>query len=395
MGRSNPSPSYRRQKAKPNDRAFVQLNGRRFYLGLYNTLESWERYHQLVGEYLSTGGYEPVASGDLLIVELLARFIEHAKQYYRRPDGSMTNEALNYQQATKPLQDLYGRTRVTKFGPKALRAVRQRMIQELGWCRSNVNNQVARIKHVFKWAVSEELVVPSVYQALQAVEGLKRGRSEARESEPVRPVPETDVLATEPYVSAQVWALIQLQLLTAARAGELVILRPIDIDTTGDIWLYSPITHKTAYHGNKRTIYLGPRAQDVVGPFLTGRPVDAFVFSPAEAEEARRARMHAERKVPLSCGNVPGSNRLTKPTVIAGDRYTVDSYRRAISRGCAAAGVPAWSPHRLRHSAATNIRKDFGLEAAQLMLGHARADVTQIYAETNRSHAFAVASAIG
>ena len=69
--------------------------------------------------------------------------------------------------------------------------------------------------------------------------------------------------------------------------------------------------------------------------------------------------------------------------------------RRAISRGCAAAGVPAWSPHRLRHSAATNIRKDFGLEAAQLMLGHARADVTQIYAETNKIRGLEVAAQVG
>ena len=35
-----------------------------------------------------------------------------------------------------------------------------------------------------------------------------------------------------------------------------------------------------------------------------------------------------------------------------------------------------WSPNRLRHSAATAIRQRFGLEAAQVPLGHASADVT-------------------
>jgi site-specific recombinase XerC len=40
-----------------------------------------------------------------------------------------------------------------------------------------------------------------------------------------------------------------------------------------------------------------------------------------------------------------------------------------------------WAPNRLRHSAATEIRKNFGLEAAQVILGHSAADVTQIYAE--------------
>ena len=40
-----------------------------------------------------------------------------------------------------------------------------------------------------------------------------------------------------------------------------------------------------------------------------------------------------------------------------------------------------WGPNRLRHSAATDIRRHFGLEAAQVALGHAQADVTQVYAE--------------
>ena len=53
--------------------------------------------------------------------------------------------------------------------------------------------------------------------------------------------------------------------------------------------------------------------------------------------------------------------------------------------------ISVWTPHRLRHNAATRVRRDFGLEAAQVILGHARADVTQLYAETDRSRAIEVA----
>lgn len=42
-----------------------------------------------------------------------------------------------------------------------------------------------------------------------------------------------------------------------------------------------------------------------------------------------------------------------------------------------------WRPNRLRHTAATHVRELFGLEAAQLLLGHTRCDVTQVYAEVN------------
>ena len=43
-----------------------------------------------------------------------------------------------------------------------------------------------------------------------------------------------------------------------------------------------------------------------------------------------------------------------------------------------------WAPNRLRHTRATEVRKQFGLEAAQVILGHAKADVTQVYAERDR-----------
>ncbi len=78
-----------------------------------------------------------------------------------------------------------------------------------------------------------------------------------------------------------------------------------------------------------------------------------------------------------------------------GDHYTTGSYRRAIARACDEAGIDGWTPHRLRHTAATTIRRRFGLEAAQVMLGHAQADVTQVYAEVNRDRAFEVAAQIG
>ncbi len=52
-------------------------------------------------------------------------------------------------------------------------------------------------------------------------------------------------------------------------------------------------------------------------------------------------------------------------------------------------------PHQLRHNYATRIRKDFGLEAAQILLGHSKADVTQIYAERDMNRAATVAAKIG
>ena len=59
------------------------------------------------------------------------------------------------------------------------------------------------------------------------------------------------------------------------------------------------------------------------------------------------------------------------------------------------AGVSRWTPNRLRHNAATIIRKEYGIEAAQVMLGHSRADITQVCAERDRTKALKTAEEIG
>jgi hypothetical protein len=84
--------------------------------------------------------------------------------------------------------------------PLALKAVRAAIIEN-DICRLEVNRRVGRIVRMFKWGVENELVPPSVHHGLKAVQGLKRGRSEARESEPVKPVPDAFVDAIRPHVS--------------------------------------------------------------------------------------------------------------------------------------------------------------------------------------------------
>ena len=78
-----------------------------------------------------------------------------------------------------------------------------------------------------------------------------------------------------------------------------------------------------------------------------------------------------------------------------GEHYSVDSYRQAIHRACDKAGVERWSPNQLRHTVGTDIRQKYGLEAAQVTLGHSQADVTQLYAERDADLAREVARKIG
>ncbi len=52
-------------------------------------------------------------------------------------------------------------------------------------------------------------------------------------------------------------------------------------------------------------------------------------------------------------------------------------------------------PHQLRHNAATELRKEFGLEAARVILGHRSAAITEVYAEMDRQKAIDAMMKVG
>jgi integrase len=346
----NTVPSYRLHKQ--SGQAVVTLTGRDFLLGRHGTAASKAEYRRRIGEWIANGRQLTQDRSDLTVCELIAAFKVHAESYYRRPDGRQSDEVNNFRAAVRPLRLLYGHMAAREFGPLALQAVRNEMIHK-GWCRTYINHQIARIKIVFKWAASQELIPASVHQALTTVSGLRRGRSDAVESEPVEPVSAEVVKATLPHLSSVVAAMVQVQLLTGTRPGEVCQMRTAEIDTSGPVWIYQPCRHKTAHHGKKRMIHIGPKAQEILRPFLKPLNAQAYVFSPRETEAERRQLQHERRKTPLSCGNVPGSNRKRRPRRQPGEVYDASSYRRAIARACEAAFPQpkefAQDPQQLRH----------------------------------------------
>jgi integrase len=231
-----------------------------------------------------------------------------------------------------------------------------------------------------------------VLQALKAIKGLKRGRTEAKEGKKVLPVAEAWVDAVEPFVSRQIWAMIQLQRYTGMRPTEVCVMRSIDVNTTGKLWEYRPIENKMEHHDRQRIVQLGPRAQRVLAGWLR-TDVEAFIFSPREAMEEYWRQARAERKSPVQPSQK--SRKKTRPKRTPGDRYTYHSYSRAIRTACVRAGTPHWAPNQLRHLLGTMVRKEMGLEASQCVLGHARADVTQVYAERDTELARAAMERLG
>jgi len=349
-------PKYSLHRA--SGQARVKYNGRTIYLGKHGSQESREAYAQFVAnlpkpEEEGATFAEPSPGVTLLVGEIALRYLAHARAYYAR-DGVPTGEHVTIRSALKPLVKRFGELPVNDLGPKRLKEVRADMIK-LGWCRHYVNKATSIIKRCFKWAESEELVPKGTSHALETVSGLGKGRSAAREKPPVEPVDDNQVEAIYPHVSELVGDILRTMRLTGMRPGEALSMTAAQIDRTDpSCWIYRPGHHKTEHHGKGRTVFIGERAQELVLPRI------------------------------LKAGD---GGRLFP--------MTPSSLRTAIIRGCQRAGVPRFAPNRIRHTVGTEVRSKFGLEAAQVLLGHSRADVTQTYAERDMSKAADIARKIG
>ena len=396
------TPSYRHHK--PSGQAVVTLDGRDIYLGRYGTPQSRAEFDRLLAEWLSNGRRLPApasANGsDLSVNELAVAYLAFADGYYTKR-GKPTTEPESIRQTIRPLRQLYGHTLAREFGPLQLKAVRQAMI-DAGLCRNEVNKRTGRIVRLFKWAVGEGIVPPSLHHGLIAVSGLRRGRADVRESEPVKPVPDAFVDAIRPHVPPQLWAMVELMRLSGMRPQEVCLMRTIDIDRSGRVWIYTPETHKTEHHGRERRIYLGPTAQEILRPWLRTE-LTAYLFSPREAMQHRLAERRRNRKSKVQPSQQNRSK--AKPKRKPGERYDTRSLYHAVAYGIRKAQDAAektgerpiadWHPNQLRHNAATRLRREFGLDVARAVLGHCSPVVTEVYAELDGAKAAEAMERVG
>jgi integrase len=398
-------------------------------LGKHGTPESRAEYLRILAEREAAGGHLPPSaqrsSPDITLNELMECYWRFAKSYYVK-NGEPTSEQESIRQALRPVKRLYGHTLAKDFGPLALKAVRQEMAEHrivrkikitdpetgeerqdekllaVGLARKNINKHIGRIRRMFAWAVEEELLPVEVHAALLRVKGLRKGKGQAREKPRVRAVAPAIVDATLPHLPAIVRAMVEVQRLCGGRPQDIVEMRALDIDMSGPIWEYRPRRYKTEHRNEdnlperERVVFLGPRAQAILKPLLPFK-VEAHVFSPSRSELVRNQERRDGRKTPLWPSHLR-RQEAKRPQVRArapSHRYDVPAYRRAIRRACEKAGLPVWHPNQLRHLRGTEIRKGYGLEASQAVLGHAELSVTQVYAEADLETARKIMGEVG
>jgi len=298
----------------------------------------------------------PDRSDEITVQMLFNTHQQWAPSYYRLPSGELSREVYNFQDSFRECLALIGSRPVASLSRADLIAVRQRMIDRK-LSRKVVNQRVGRIVRVFVWGGDEDrrLVPDSVAAAFRLVSPLKPNRSEAPEKEPVCPVPNDDLQKVLDVAPPVLKAMLTLQRLTAIRPGEVRMLRKRMVRQTEEGWVLDfERSHKMAYKGKSRVVPIGEPTLVLLREWMDRATDDQHLFRPEFAPKS--------------------VNRKRLPA------YTSSAYTLAVKYACLKAKVPLFGPNRVRHLAATEIRRRYGLEAAQAVLGHSHYSTTERYA---------------
>lgn len=410
-------------KPHSSGQAVIWLDGRAVYLGKFGSPESRQKYERLRAErhYQQTTGTVPVTPQDrqtITVAEVLARYLDHADQHYQR-DGKPTKQRERLTATAKLLSRQWGDRPAVEIdppvfdalltylcGPQPCRCQSARTganrrgpartgAKVCGYCHGTGTRKLSRlyirhltgcVKQIFDWAAFHKLIPP---HSLRTVRAVRRGTRGVHESPGVRSVPRATVQATVAHAGPIVRDLIEIQYLTGARPEEAIGLTRERINTDGvlpevgsfpGVWVYAVADewNKNAWRGQGRVIFFGPHAQAILTPYLSRT---GYLFSPLEA--MRQWLAEAGRAENLCHDRQPG------------EHYSTQSYGRAIKRACRRARVPHWTPLQLRHLRGTEIRSQYDMDHARVVLGHHAAGVTSVYCEPDLFKAAKVAREIG
>ncbi|GMW01446.1 MAG: hypothetical protein AMXMBFR84_25830 [Candidatus Hydrogenedentota bacterium] len=315
------------------------------------------------------------------IAQLIPDYLTFAKATYVK-NGVPTSQYANIQIAIDALKVTHGRLRMVEFTPDHLRDLQIRKWAHLS--RQTVVHYTNAVKGFIKWCTAERGLNPDVLARVRAMATTRIGHA----TDPIQPVDwERQVLPIKPYLSQVLWDLIEVQYLTNARPGEWPQARPMDIDTKKGttvngvhVWTFIPPSHKTQHRGKPRVIFVGPKAQAILRPYLV-RAKDKPLFSPLEAIKQKPAPKGHRRRLRQK-RNVSATDRRI------GDAYTTSAYSKAIARAVRDynadhqdAPVDHWHPNQLRHTRTTEISGKHSQQAAGAVAGHARSTTTDIYDE--------------
>jgi integrase len=328
-------PQYAYCLHRPSGQAYVRIRGRIHYLGKFGSHDSRVRHQNIVAAELNGRALEdsarPLSVGELCERFVLAMQREHGKRSWWADIARSVALTVCAKHAGME---------AAAFGPKSLQDIQQAMLKEDRLTRYGINRRKQHIVAMFKWAVSEELVPPSVWHALQAVKAIRRGKG--RDNPPRVPADSAAVDAVVSHLTANgnegAALCVRFMRATGCRPGEAFAATAADFRLSDALPTYTVREHKNTHRGMERIVPLNTAAVAVVREALAARPqTHGALF-----------------------------------TNSAGNPWEKSVMLNIVKRACRHLGIQQWTPYQLRHLAATEAVNRTGNEAAvAAMLGHA------------------------
>jgi integrase len=297
----------------------------------------------------------------LQLSQVLPSYFHHCRTYYRLPNGTISKDVYNIERAFIELTEDDAPAELTK---EHLNRLKDKLLKR-GLSRKYINQRLGRVRRCIGWMHENNYVSDQCALMAKVYRGLPAFRSSARETDPVEPVEWAIVERTLQHLHEPWKSMVLLQWYTGMRPGEVCNLTISEVRRTGDPWIIDKgKNHKTAWRKKQRRLAVGPQAREILDHWIK------------VAELNDREFLFRGRRNVKTCIRPVG-------------------YSHTLAKTCRKHGIPTWSPNQLRHSYATRVRSTFGLDAAQTMLDHSRADTSQIYAELDMSKKAEIASRMG
>lgn len=355
-------------------RARVRIHGKDTYLGKFGSAEANEAYRKLLSDHQPKGD---VMAGAVYptIAFLCGKFLE-AKEAERGKDWK---ELIQYRYSFRAFVRLHGQRRAADFKARDLESLQIAMAtgdwmseaeqqqyqaagKPIGVSRGVIRHRAGRIKTMWRWAEREGLAPEgsAAHLATARLPDLQDKR--VRKTPGHAPTSRADLDRVLPLLLPPVAAMLELQWLTGMRSGEVRIMRQLDIDRSGPVWVYRPTQHKGLWRGHERAIHLGPNCKAILTSWLDGK--SEYLFPP---------KYRGKERHPF---------------------YSQEHYAQAVRKACVKAGVKI-TPYGGRHSFAMRVAREHGLESARIALGQTDPGTIRHYLSVDLDHAAEIAKKVG
>lgn len=297
------------------------------------------------------------------VEDICAAYCKHAETYYKRQDGTPTSEQASIPLSLRAIRDMYGDLPVTALTHGDMLKVRETIISWGTCSRTTVNFYMARIRRMWFWALDAGLISAQVKAELTQVQPMKPNRTNLREPVPVLATPDADIEAVCNVAPDNFADMVRVHRLTGMRPEEVCAMKWEHIDTSCKPWIYRPPFFKTQWRGMIRAVLIGPRARKILAKYRDNE-FDGYPFCPARviAEGVILANGHHHQTLKTKTASIP-----TKRGIAC---WNTSTYTMALRSYCNKCKCTLWTANRLRHSFATQVRREYGIVVASYLCGH-------------------------